>query len=195
MGNRSSTTSKTPSHGNPASSSKLNTELNNVARNTDDTNKARSLVASGADLSSTNGPSWRHTPLHQAAYHGRYEMAKTLIELGAPLNLHSNPCGRGSTGIPLELARGGGHTRIADMIQQAMNGSKSTLKSSPDPYKVCDAGTIKLVNRNSMQVSYAMCSHKLIQVVRVHVTLILKRSKYHRFRLRPFVYCPKLSRV
>ena len=93
----------TPSHGNPPSTSALNTELNNVARNTDDTAKARALVARGADLSSTNGPSWRHTPLHQASYHGRYEMARTLVELGAPLHLHSNPCGRGQHGTPPEL--------------------------------------------------------------------------------------------
>merc|ERR1719324_326433 len=92
----------TPSHGNPTSTSEINTELNNVARNTDDTAKARALVAAGADLSSTNGPFWRHTPLHQAAYHGRYEMAKALVELGAPLELRSNPCGRGSTGTPVE---------------------------------------------------------------------------------------------
>ena len=84
-------TGSTPSHGNPASTSALNTELNNVARNTDDTAKARALVARGADLASTNGPHWRHTPLHQAAYHGRYEMAKTLVELGAPLHLHLLP--------------------------------------------------------------------------------------------------------
>ena len=118
----SAATSPTPSHGNPASNNALNTELNNVARNTDDTAKARALVAEGADLSSTNGPSWRHTPLHQAAYHGRYEMAKTLVELGAPLELHSNPCGRGETGIPLELARGGGHHKIAEMLEKAMAG-------------------------------------------------------------------------
>merc|ERR1719498_2235676 len=43
----------TPSHGNPASTSALNTELNNVARNTDDTAKARALVDAGADLTST----------------------------------------------------------------------------------------------------------------------------------------------
>merc|ERR1719316_618387 len=109
----------TPSHGNPASNNALNTELNNVARNTDDTEKARRLVAAGADLSSTNGPTWRHTPLHQAAFHGRYEMAKTLVELGAPLDLHSNPCGRGATGTPLELARGGGHHKIAKMLEKA----------------------------------------------------------------------------
>merc|ERR1719163_2478238 len=112
----------TPSHGNPPSTNALNTELNNVARNTDDTAKARALVARGSDLASTNGPTWRHTPLHQAAYHGRYEMARTLVELGAPLELHSNPCGRGETGIPLELARGGGHHKIAEMLEKAMAG-------------------------------------------------------------------------
>ena len=110
----------TPSHGNPKSTTALNTELNNVARNTNDTAMARALVAKGADLASTNGPTWRHTPLHQAAYHGRYEMAKALVEMGAPLDLHSNPCGRGATGIPLELARGGGHDRIAKMLEEAM---------------------------------------------------------------------------
>ena len=123
-------TGSTPSHGNPASTSALNTELNNVARNTDDTAKARALVARGADLASTNGPHWRHTPLHQAAYHGRYKMAKTLVELGAPLHLHSNPCGRGATGIPLELARGGGHTKIAEMLEKAMKGERSNRGGS-----------------------------------------------------------------
>jgi len=96
----------------------LNEQLNEVARNTDDTTKARALVAAGADLSSTNGEPFWHTPLHQAAYHGRYEMAKTLVDLGAKLDLHSNPCDRGPTGIPLELARGGGHEKIADMLEK-----------------------------------------------------------------------------
>ena len=117
----------TPSHGNPRSTNDLNSELNNVARNTDDTARARALVKAGADLRSTNGPTWRHTPLHQAAYHGRYEMAKTLVELGAPLDLHSNPCGRGATGTPLELARGGGHHQIADMLEKAAGGKKGRV--------------------------------------------------------------------
>lgn len=121
---------KTPSHGNPASTNALNTELNNVARNTDDTAEARRLVAAGADLSSTNGWLWRHTPLHQAAFHGRYQMAKTLVELGAPLHLHSNPCGRGSTGTPLELARGGGHHKIAEMLEAAMRSNQAAPRSS-----------------------------------------------------------------
>merc|ERR1719387_2529876 len=114
----------TPSHGNPASTNALNTELNNVARNTNDTAKARALVAQGADLSSTNGPHWRHTPLHQAAFHGRYEMAKTLVELGSRLDLHSNPCGRGATGTPFELAQGGGHHQIAKMLEKAAAGTQ-----------------------------------------------------------------------
>jgi len=116
----------TPSHGNPSSTSDLNTELNNIARNTNDCAKARALVAAGADLRSTNGPTWRHTPLHQASYHGRYDMAATLVELGAPLDLHSNPCGRGSTGTPLELARGGGHHKIATMLEKAANGGRTS---------------------------------------------------------------------
>ena len=123
MGNKVSHHGATPSHGNPASTNALNTELNNVARNTDDTNKARRLVAEGADLSSTNGPDWRHTPLHQAAFHGRYQMARVLIELGSNLHLHSNPCGRGAHGTPLELARGGGHHRIAQMIEAAIKNN------------------------------------------------------------------------
>ena len=120
----------TPSHGNPRSTNALNTELNNVARNTNDTAKARQLVAAGAQLSSTNGGPWHHTPLHQAAYHGRYAMAATLVQLGAPLTLHSNPCGRGSTGTPLELARGGGHQRIAQMLEQAMAGHAAPKPSA-----------------------------------------------------------------
>ena len=45
------------------------------------------------------------TPLHQAAYHGRYAMAATLVQLGAPLTLRSNPCGRGSTGHAASSSR------------------------------------------------------------------------------------------
>ena len=119
----------TPSHGNPASTSKLNTELNNVARNTNDTDRARKLVEMRADLSSTNGPQYRHTPLHQASLHGRLEMARTLVELGADLNLHSNPCGRGATGTPIELARGGGHHAIVTMLEQAMKGNVNQVCS------------------------------------------------------------------
>lgn len=58
-------------------------------------------------------------------------MAKTLVELGAPLDLHSNPCGRGATGTPLELARGGGHHKIADMLEKAAGGKQHVAKTGP----------------------------------------------------------------
>ena len=109
-----------PSHGNPDSTTELNTELNNVARNSDDVAKMHALIATGADITSTNGPEWRHTPLHQAAYHGRIEMAKALVELGAPLDLPSNSCDRAGEGKPAELARGGEHHAIAEMIEAAI---------------------------------------------------------------------------
>jgi len=133
MGCANGTQGGTPSYGNPPSNNSLNTELNNVARNTDDCEKARQLVEQGADLSSTNGPTWRHTPLHQAAFHGRYEMAKTLVQLGARLDLPSNPCGRGGTGTPLDLARGGGHTRIASMLEEHMSSSYGRGEGSDEP--------------------------------------------------------------
>ena len=113
----------------------LNRELNDVARNTDDVYRARSLVQRGADLSSTNGAPWHHTPLHQASYHGRYAMAETLVQLGAPLHLHSNPCGRGRHGTPLELARGGGHHAIAEMLERAACGDGEGQR--PNACPVC----------------------------------------------------------
>ena len=51
-------------------------------------------------------------------------MAKTLVELKAPLELPSNPCGRPGTGKPAELARGGGHNKIAEMIEAAIRNRK-----------------------------------------------------------------------
>ena len=39
-------------------------DLNNTARNTNDVAKIRELVNKGADLLSTNGEPWNHTPLH-----------------------------------------------------------------------------------------------------------------------------------
>ena len=78
-------------------------------------------------MTSVNDRNFRHTPMHQAAYHGRPEMVRTLIELcrrkgvlEQVLNMHSNPAGRGVTGIPLELAEGGGHNECARLIDEAM---------------------------------------------------------------------------
>ena len=61
----------------------LNQELNNCARNTNDASRLRQLVAQGADLASTNGGDWRHTPLHQACFHNRPLMVKALLDSAA----------------------------------------------------------------------------------------------------------------
>jgi len=103
-----------------------NEELNSTARNTNDVAKIRGLVKQGADLLSTNGPEWRHTPLHQAAYHGRPKVVQVLIELSRNqgvleklLGMDSNPCGRGARGTPIELARGGGHQESVLLLEEA----------------------------------------------------------------------------
>ena len=64
-----------------AGTCKADNDLNITARNTNDTNRLRQLVAEGADLTSTNGEPWNHTALHQSAYHNRPENVATLIEL------------------------------------------------------------------------------------------------------------------
>ena len=124
---------RTPSHGNPDSTNELNTELNNVARNSDNVAKLRALIAVGADITSHNGPEWRTTPLHQAAYHGRFEIAKACIELGAPLDLPANSCGRPGNGTPLDLSRGGEHLLIVKMIHEALVKSGQATPEHGDP--------------------------------------------------------------
>ena len=39
---------------------------------------------------------------------------------GSRMDLPSKSCGRGRNGTPLDLARGGGHYRIAQILQEAM---------------------------------------------------------------------------
>ena len=104
----------------------LNTKLNDVARNTDDGAQINELVLAGAQMMSTNGAPWYHTPLHQAAYHGREAVVQELIallkqtgQLETALRLESNPCGRGEHGLAIELARGGGHHIVVAMLESA----------------------------------------------------------------------------
>ena len=92
--------------------------------------RIRALVAEGADLLSTNGSPWFHTPLHQSAFHGREGNVEVLIELlrekgqlDEAVNKTSNPCGRGpesgpEAGRPIHLARGGGHSGIVHMLER-----------------------------------------------------------------------------
>eukprot|EP00802_Teleaulax_amphioxeia_P008287 Tamp_08295.p1 GENE.Tamp_08295~~Tamp_08295.p1 ORF type:complete len:739 (-),score=125.09 Tamp_08295:131-2116(-) len=111
----------------PSRDASLNADLNDTARNTNDIDKIRRLVRdSNADLLSTNGEPWNHTPLHQSAYHGRLENCRVLVELLREkgvllecLDKSSNPCGRGARGTPVELARGGGHHAIASFLESA----------------------------------------------------------------------------
>ena len=110
----------------------LDADLNSTARNTNDTAKIRRLVQQGARLDSTNGAPWHHTALHQACYHNRPEIVRTLLELGAYelcAHLPSNPCGRGGSGFPIDLARGGGHhgteqVRVPGEAVAGRNGHK-----------------------------------------------------------------------
>eukprot|EP00282_Hemiselmis_andersenii_P005532 CAMPEP_0114128694 /NCGR_PEP_ID=MMETSP0043_2-20121206/11070_1 /TAXON_ID=464988 /ORGANISM="Hemiselmis andersenii, Strain CCMP644" /LENGTH=820 /DNA_ID=CAMNT_0001221903 /DNA_START=108 /DNA_END=2570 /DNA_ORIENTATION=+ len=94
-------------------------ELNNAARNTDYAPEIYRLVAEGADLASTNGGKWRHTPLHQACFHNRPAVVEALLSLGAyekSAHLESNPCGRGGTGTPMDLASP--HPHIQGMLRR-----------------------------------------------------------------------------
>lgn len=118
----------------------LNRELNDCARNTNDTGRLRDLVARGADLTSTNGGPWHHTPMHQSAYHNRPDMVKTLMELCAEqgvlervLAMGSNPCGRGGSGTPMDLARGGGHRRCVEILAGAHSGPTTQTMSRDLP--------------------------------------------------------------
>ena len=118
----------------------LNGELNDCARNTNDTGRLRDLVARGADLTSTNGAPWHHTPMHQSAYHNRPDMVETLVELCAErgvlervLAMGSNPCGRGGSGTPVDLARGGGHRRCVEILVGAHSGRITQTMSRDTP--------------------------------------------------------------
>ena len=124
----------------------LNGELNDCARNTNDTARLRDLVARGADLTSTNGFPWHHTPMHQSAYHNRPDMVKTLVELCAErgvlervLAMGSNPCGRGWSGTPLDLARGGGHRRCVEILAGAHSGPTTQTMSRDLPLGIHSA--------------------------------------------------------
>ena len=165
--------------GQTGSTNALNRELNHVARNTNDTGRARRLVAAGADLRSTNGYPWYHTPLHQAAFHGRFAMAETLVALGAPLDLHSNPCGRGTTGTPIELARGGGHHRIVQMLEAAAKGtcgkgSWVCLKN----VDMCNQGDVEFV-RNWRQGGKSVEDLRRMAEARGHMAFSIDPSGRH----------------
>lgn len=103
----------------PTPAEVLNSKLNDIARNTDDLQRIRQLVSARADLCSHNGDPWLHTPLHQAAWHGRNSVAELLVGLGAPLWM------KGHGGRPVDVARLNQHCVVANMLDRAMRDANN----------------------------------------------------------------------
>ena len=123
----------------PPINASLNGPLNDACRNTNDTARIRQLVRDGADLTSTNGQPWDHTGLHQASYHNRPEVVRVVIELARGqgllkqlLAMGSNPCGRGGSGRPIELASP--HPQVQQILREAEQGGGS----GGQPNKIAD---------------------------------------------------------
>ena len=56
------------------------------------------------------------------------ELLKEKGLLQKCLRQDSNPCGRGKHGWPIELAKGGGHKEIAELLEAEMKNSKHKIK-------------------------------------------------------------------
>ncbi len=68
------------------------------------------LLAAGADVNEANNRGW--TPLHQAAYANRTEIATLLLEHGAAADAEAH----GAGGTPLIVALFWGHREVADLL-------------------------------------------------------------------------------
>jgi ankyrin repeat protein len=68
------------------------------------------LLAAGSDVNEANDRGW--TPLHQAAYANRSDIAAVLIQNGAALDVEAH----GSGGTPLVVALFWGHRDAADLL-------------------------------------------------------------------------------
>jgi ankyrin repeat protein len=68
------------------------------------------LLAAGADVGEGNDRGW--TPLHQAAYANKPEIAALLIDKGAALDAEAH----GAGGTPLIVALFWGHREVADLL-------------------------------------------------------------------------------
>ncbi len=77
------------------------------------------LLAAGADVNQGNNRGW--TPLHQAAYTNRSEIAALLMEKGAALDAEAH----GAGGTPLVVALFWGHREVADLLGTAPNNLRA----------------------------------------------------------------------
>ena len=68
------------------------------------------LMVAGSDINQGNNRGW--TPLHQAAYANRRDLAAWLIEKGAALDVEAH----GAGGTPLVVALFWGHHEVADLL-------------------------------------------------------------------------------
>lgn len=80
------------------------------ARPNGDLSAIQALLESGADPNDANDRGW--TPLHQAAYSNRPEIAAILIRHGAALDAEAH----GAGGTPLVAALFWGHREVADLL-------------------------------------------------------------------------------
>ena len=72
------------------------------------------LLAAGSDVNQGNNRGW--TPLHQAAYANRPEIAALLIEKGAALDVEAH----GAGGTPLAVALFWGHREVSDLLSREL---------------------------------------------------------------------------
>ena len=77
------------------------------------------LLAAGADVNQGNNRGW--TPLHQAAYTNRSEIAALLMEKGAALDAEAH----GAGGTPLVVALFWGHREVADLLGATPNNLRA----------------------------------------------------------------------
>jgi ankyrin repeat protein len=78
-----------------------------------DPDTMRVLLDAGADVGHPNAHGW--TPLHQAAYGDRADLARLLLDAGAPADVSA----RGAGGTPLVVALFWGHRDVTEVLLAA----------------------------------------------------------------------------
>ena len=96
-------------------------------------NLVSDLIVLGANLDWQDEDNYGRTPLHRAAYYGKVEIARMLIDAGADLNVQDN-----SEQTPLHLVTILGHEEIARMLIEA--GARKDIQDNKGrlPYDLAD---------------------------------------------------------